>query len=90
MKTLGPIQKLSKIGKVLSKIAFILTLVIPTGCAFLGSIAEGLIAGFLHAEEAAAMELYFESGASVVLGIMLMLGALLCRYGAEAAQREDA
>ena len=67
----------------------ILTLAIPTGCALLGSVAEGVIAGVLNVEETAAMGLYFESGASIVLGMMLMLGALLCRYGAEAVQRED-
>ena len=61
----------------------ILTLVIPTGCAVLGSIAEGLIAGFMQVETAAALDLYFDNDASIVLGIMFLLASLLCRYGAE-------
>ena len=65
----------------------ILTLVLPTGCAVLGSIAEGLVAGFLRLEQAAAMDRYFDNGAGMVLGVMLMLGALLCRYGAELARK---
>ena len=61
----------------------ILTLVIPTGCAVAGSIAEGIIAGFMKVEKAAAMDVYFDNEASIVLGIMFIIGSLLCRYGAE-------
>lgn len=61
----------------------ILTLAIPTGCAVAGSIIEGIIAGFMKVEQAAAMDLYFDNEASIVLGIMFILGSLLCRYGAE-------
>ena len=49
----------------------------------LGSIAEGLAAGFLNTETATAMDLYFDNEASLMLGLMLLLGSLLCRYGAE-------
>ena len=61
----------------------ILTLAIPTGCAVAGSIVEGIIAGFMKVEQAAAMDLYFDNEASIVLEIMFILGSLLCRYGAE-------
>lgn len=61
----------------------ILTTVLPTGCAVLASIAEGIAAGFLDVSKAAAMDMHFDSEASVVLGVMFILGALLCRYGAE-------
>lgn len=61
----------------------ILTLVIPTGCAVVGSIVEGIIAGFMKVEKAAAMDMYFDNESSIVLGIMFILGSLLCRYGAE-------
>ena len=61
----------------------ILTLAIPTGCAVLGSIAEGVIAGFLQVERAAAMDLQFDNEASIALGVMFLLGSLLCRHGAE-------
>lgn len=61
----------------------ILTIVLPTGCAVLASIAEGIAAGFLDVSKAAAMDMHFDSEASVVLGVMFILGSLLCRYGAE-------
>lgn len=61
----------------------ILTLAIPTGCAVAGSIIEGILAGFMKAEKAAAMDLHFDNEASIVLGMMFILGSLLCRYGAE-------
>lgn len=61
----------------------ILTLAIPTGCAVAGSIVEGILAGFMKVEQAAAMDLYFDNEASIVLGMMFILGSLLCRYGAE-------
>ena len=138
MKTLNTIQMLSKIGKILSKIALILsiagvcgwlivcagqavlakfaetyfknklqagtpftfggakellrlgvlTLVIPTGCSVLGSIAEGIAAGFWNAEKAAALDLSFDNGASIVLGVMFLPGSLPCRYGAELTQQD--
>ena len=61
----------------------ILTLAIPTGCAVAGSIVEGIIAGFMNVEKAAAMDLYFDQDAGIVLGIAMLLASLLCRYGAE-------
>ena len=65
----------------------ILTLAIPTGCAAAGSIAEGIAAGFMNVEKAAAMDRYFDNEVSIVLGIMFMLGSLLCRCGAELRER---
>lgn len=67
----------------------ILTLAIPTGCAVVGSIAEGILAGFLKVEKAAAMDLYFDNEASIVLGIMFILGSLLCRHGAELRESKE-
>ena len=61
----------------------ILTLTIPTVCAVVGSIAEGIIAGFMKVEKAAVMDMYFDNESSVVLGIMFILGSLLCRYGTQ-------
>lgn len=60
-----------------------LALAIPLGSSLLGSIAEGLAAGLLNIETATAAELYFDNEASLVLGLMFLLGSLLCRYGAE-------
>ncbi len=61
----------------------ILTLAVPTGCAAAGSIVEGIIAGFMVVEKTEAMDMYFSNEASIALGIMFILGSLLCRYGAE-------
>ena len=61
----------------------ILAITVPIGCAMVGSIAEGILAGFMGLEEAAAMDIVFDNGAAVLLGVMLLLGSLLCRYGAE-------
>ena len=65
-----------------------LTLVIPTGCSVLGSIAEGIAAGFWNAEKAAVLDLSFDNEASIVLGVMFLPGSLLCRYGAELTQQD--
>ena len=61
----------------------ILTITIPTACAVAGSIAEGIIAGFMKVKQTEAMDMYFDNESSIVLGIMFILGSLLCRYGAE-------
>lgn len=60
-----------------------LALAIPLGSSLLGSIAEGLAAGLLNTETATAAELHFDNEASLVLGLIFLLGSLLCRYGAE-------
>jgi hypothetical protein len=67
----------------------IMTLTIPTGCAVAGSIVEGIIAGFMKVEKAAVMDMYFDNEASIMLGIMFILGSLLCRYGGELREATD-
>ena len=73
--TLAGAKKLLQLG--------ILTITIPTACAVAGSIAEGFIAGFMKVKQTEAMDMYFDNESSIVLGIMFILGSLLCRYGAE-------
>ena len=68
----------------------ILTMAIPIGCTVIGSIAEGMVAGFLQVEKAAMLDFGFDNGARIVLGVMLLVISLLCRYGAELAQKESA
>lgn len=67
----------------------ILTIAIPTGCAVAGSIVAGVIVGFMKVEKAAAMDMYFDNEASIMLGIMFILGALLCRCGAERMENDQ-
>ncbi len=62
----------------------ILTFVLPTGCAILGSIVEGIMIGFMKVpKDTAMMDMYFDHASSIALGIMFILLSLLCRYGAE-------
>lgn len=66
----------------------ILTCALPTGCAVAGSIVEGVVIGFMNVPKAAAMDVYSDNEASIVLGVMFLLGSLLCRYGAEVREGE--
>ena len=77
--TFGGAKELLRLG--------ILTLAVPTGSTVIGSIVEGIVAGFMKIEKDAVMNMYFDNEASIVLGIMFILGSLLCRYGAE--MKED-
>ena len=60
--TLAGAKKLLQLG--------ILTITIPTACAVAGSIAEGIIAGFMKVKQTEAMDMYFDNESSIVLGIM--------------------
>ncbi len=86
MTSLPTIQKFSKLGNVLSNIAFIFSIVGCIGC-LLGMIAlqtgAGSAAGLIQTEPASGMAQNFDSSGSIVLGIMFLLGSLLCRYGGE-------
>lgn len=64
----------------------ILTIAIPVGCTAAGSVVRGIAIGFLKVEKAAALDMCFDNTASVVLGVMFIVGALLCRYGAAVGQ----
>lgn len=61
----------------------IITVAVPTGSAVLGSIIEGIVAGFLNAAKDSAMDMHFDNAVSVALGVMFIFVAVLCRYGAE-------
>lgn len=64
----------------------ILTLAIPTGCAVIGRIIEGIVAGFMDVETIAAMDRVFDNESSIVLGIMFIVVSLLCQYGADVTE----
>lgn len=61
----------------------ILTAALPIGCAVLAEILQGIIAGFMDVEIAPSSEICIDNEGSVVLGIMLIVMSVLCRYGAE-------
>lgn len=68
----------------------ILTIAIPVGCAALGGIAEGAVAGFMNVEQAAVTDLYLDNEANIALGVMFMVLSQLCRYGAELTHGDEA
>ena len=78
--TLSGAKELTRLG--------ILTLAVPTGCAVLAAVVSGIAASFLRASE--AMDAHFGGGASIALGVMFLVAALLCRLGAEQAQAKQA
>lgn len=61
----------------------IMTMIIPTGCAVLGEILQEIIAGFMNVTAGGWEELNFDNEASVVVGVMFLVGSFLCGYGAE-------
>lgn len=61
----------------------ILTAALPIGCAVLAEILQGIIAGFMDVEIAPSAEICIDNEGSVVLGVMLIVMSVLCRYGAE-------
>lgn len=92
MKTLNNIQKLSKIGKVLSRIVFIFCIIGFCGCivgilAICIPIGTQMIAEIVYAVMEQAMQgvAPFQLGysGSVALGVMFIVMSLGCRYGAE-------
>ncbi len=70
--TLGGAGELLRLG--------IITVTVPVGCEIAGSIAMGIIAGFMRIAEA---DMHSDSSASIALGVMFIIISLLCRYGAE-------
>ena len=58
----------------------ILALILPEGCAVIKIILRGI---FIPNGKVAAMDLLYHNRESIVLGIMFIIGSLLCRYGAE-------
>lgn len=78
--TLSGAKELTRLG--------VLTLAVPTGCAVLAAVVSGIAASFLRASE--AMDVDFDNGVSIALGVMFLVAALLCRLGAEQTQVRQA
>lgn len=64
----------------------ILTIAIQVGCTALAEITQGIIAGFMNVEIISQTERMFDNESSIVLGIMFIIGSVLCRYGAETVE----
>ena len=61
----------------------ILTMVIPTGCAVVAEVVQGILTGFMNVSVDGWMEFNFDNESSVVVGVMLIVGSFVCGYGAE-------
>ena len=58
-------------------------IVIPTGCAVLAEIVQGIMTGFMNMTADGWSELNFDNEASVIVGVMFIVGSFLCGYGAD-------
>ena len=67
----------------------IIMMVIPTGCAALAEIMQGTMIGIMNVMTDDWSELNFDNEASVVVGIMFIMGAFLCGYGAEVLEKNN-
>ena len=60
-----------------------LSMVIPTGCAVVAEVVQGILTGFMNVSVDGWMEFNFDNESSVVVGVMLIVGSFVCGYGAE-------
>lgn len=67
----------------------ILVMVIPTGCAVLAEIVQGIMIGFMDVIADGRLDLSFDNEASVVAGVMLIVGSFICGYGAELTEKKN-
>lgn len=67
----------------------ILMIVIPIGCAVLAEIIQGIMTGFMNVMTDEWSELNFDNEASVIVGVMFIVGAFLCGYGAEVLEKNN-
>lgn len=68
----------------------ILNIAVPIGCTVLGSILESIAADLMKVEKFTEANGFFNNDASIGLGVMFILGSLLCRYGAELREGREA
>ena len=61
----------------------VLTIVLPACCALAAEIAEGVAANCMNIAAEIGAPAYFETGASISLGVMFLVTSLLCRCAAE-------
>ena len=61
----------------------IMMIVIPTGCAVLAEIVQGIMTGFMNVTADGWSELNFDNEASVIVGVMFIACSFLCGYGAD-------
>lgn len=65
----------------------ILAMAIPVGCTVVGEIVMGIVAGFMNVAVRGWLDPQLDHEGTIVLGIMFIIGSLVCRYGAQLEQR---
>lgn len=61
----------------------IMMIVIPTVCAALAEIVHGIMTGFMNGMAEEWSDLNFDNEASVIVGVIFIVGSFVCGYGAE-------
>ena len=61
----------------------ILSIAVSIGCSVFAAVTSGIAASVTNAAESAAFDIRFSISGNIALGVMFIVTALLCRYGAE-------
>ena len=67
----------------------ILTIAVPIAGSIVAAIVMGIICGIMDIEEASEL-VKCDGDGNITLGVMFIIGSLLCRYGAELNENKDA
>lgn len=67
----------------------IITIVIPIVSVTLAEIVQEVMTGFMNTAADNRINLDFNNEASVVMGVMFIVGSVICAYGAELLQGEE-
>lgn len=64
-------------------------IVIPTVCAALAEIVQGIMTGFMNGMAEEWSDLNFDNEASVIVGVMFIVGSFVCGYAAELLEKKS-
>ena len=64
----------------------ILMMVIPMVCAVFAEIVQGIMTGFMNVAADGWSDLNFDNEASIIMGVMFVVGSFICGYGAEVSE----
>ena len=64
-------------------------MVIPTGCAVLAEIVQGIMTGFMNVMADGWSDLDFDNETFVIVGVMFIACSFLCGYGAELLEKKS-
>lgn len=67
----------------------IMAIAVPTGCVVLAEIVQGIMRGFMNVTADGGADLSFDNEASIIVGVMFIVGSFLCGYGAEVLEDKN-